>query len=103
VLSALSDAERALGNYRYSLEADKAQRAALESARRSYVHARRRHELGDIALADLLEAERSMRDAEDAYARAHTGAAIDLVALYKALGGGWPMPAPAAPGAGRAR
>jgi len=93
VLSALSDAERALGNYRYALESDRAQRAALESARRSYGHARRRFELGDIALAELLEAERSMRDAEDAYARAHSAAAIDLIALYKALGGGWPVPA----------
>lgn len=89
VLSALTDAERALSNYRLDLESVRVQRAAKESARRSYDHAKQRFELGDIALADMLEAERSMRDAEDAYAKAHTNAAIDLVALYKALGGGW--------------
>lgn len=94
VLTALTDAERALSNYRYALESVRVQHAALESARRSYGHAQRRFELGDIALAELLEAERSVREAEDAYARAHTGAAIDLIALYKAIGGGWqPMAA----------
>lgn len=96
VLSALGDAERALSNYRYALESVQVQRAALESARRSYGHAKRRFELGDIALADLMEAERGMRDAEDAYALAHTSAAIDLVALYKALGEGWSVPASSA-------
>ena len=30
-----------------------------------------------------------MRDAEEALAVTHTRAATDLVALYKALGGGW--------------
>ena len=97
VLSALTDAERALSNYRYALESLEVEHAALQSAQRSYGHAKRRFELGDIALAELLEAERSMRDAEDAYALAHTGAAIDLVALYKALGGGWSKPASTGP------
>ncbi len=89
VLSALTDAERALSNYQYALVSVRVQHAALESAQRSYGHVKRRYELGDIALADLLEAERGLRDAEDAYALVHTSAAIDLVALYKALGGGW--------------
>lgn len=89
VLSALTDTERALSNYRLDLESVQVQRAAMESARRSYDHAKRRFELGDITLADMLETERSMRDAEDAYVKSHTNAAIDLVALYKALGGGW--------------
>lgn len=90
VLSALADAERALGNYRFALESVRGQRAALASARRSYGHAERRFQLGDIALADLLEAELSLQQAEDAYAQTHTAAAVDLIALYKALGGGWP-------------
>jgi len=37
----------------------------------------------------LFDAERSMRNAEDAYVRTHTQAATDLVALFKVLGGGW--------------
>lgn len=89
VLSALTDAERALSNYQFDLESVRVQRTAKESARRSYNHAKQRYKLGDIALADMLEAELSMRNAEDAYAKTHTKATIDLVTLYKALGGGW--------------
>lgn len=89
VLAALGDAERALSDYRLGLDAVQGRRAAVEAARRSYGHARARFEAGDIALADLLAEERVLRDAEDVYARTHTATAIDLVALFKALGGGW--------------
>jgi NodT family efflux transporter outer membrane factor (OMF) lipoprotein len=89
VLAALGDAERALGDYRLGLDAVRRQQAALEAARRSYAHAQARYAVGDVALTDLLAEERVLRDAEDGYARTHTAAAIDLVALYKALGGGW--------------
>ncbi len=89
VLTALGDAERALGNYLLDLDAVQRQRAAVEAARRSYGHAQTRYKAGDIALTELLAEERILRDVEDAYARIHTATAIDLVALYKALGGGW--------------
>lgn len=89
VLSALADAERALSNYRFSLASVSGQCAALVSARRDYDYAKRRFEAGDVARLDLLDAERSMREGEGACARARTIAAIDLIALYKALGGGW--------------
>ena len=70
---------------------------ALEAARRSYAHAQTRFKLGDIALTDLLAEERIVRDAEQAYVRTHTSTAIDLVALFKALGGGWDAHSSAAP------
>lgn len=89
VLTTLGDAERALGNYRAGLDAVRRQDAAMEAARRSYGHAQARFKAGDIALSDLLTEERILRDTEDAGARTHTAAAIDLVALFKALGGGW--------------
>ncbi|CAH1188955.1 RND transporter [Candidatus Nitrotoga sp. BS] len=89
VLSALTDAERSLSNYQLSLESVQAQRTAIESARRSYGHAKQRFKFGDIALADLLEVVRSLHEAEDLYAKTHTVAVTDLIALYKALGGGW--------------
>lgn len=93
VLAALGDAERALSNYRHGLDAVQRQHAAVEAARRSYAHARERFAVGDIALTGLLAEERVLRDAEDAYARIHSATAVDLVALYKALGGGWNAPA----------
>ena len=89
VLAALTDGERSLSNYRLALEATTAQRGALDTAWRTYRHAEDRFKQGDIALGELLEVERSLREAEDTFARTQTGAAIDLVALFKALGGGW--------------
>lgn len=93
VLTALGDAERALSNYRLGLDAVQRQHAAVEATRRSYGHAQARFEAGDIALTDLLNEERMLRDAEDAYVRTYTATAIDLIALHKALGGGWDVPA----------
>ncbi len=89
VLGALADAERALATYRLALETVQAQDAVLATARRTYRHAELRRQAGDIPVADLLQAEGRVRDAEDALARARTAAAVDLVALFKALGGGW--------------
>ena len=89
VLAALGDAERTLSNYRLGLDAVERQHAAVEATRRSYGHAQTRFKAGDIALTDLLAEERMLRDAEDAYVRTYTATATDLIALYKALGGGW--------------
>ena len=89
VLTALSEAEAALSRYHLDLEALERQGRALAAARRSHELAEIRYHAGDIALLDLLDAERVLRNAELAYARMHRMAATDLVALFKALGGGW--------------
>ncbi len=89
VLAALGDAERALGDYHGGLDTLERRGMALDAARTSYGHARTRYAAGDIALVELLAAQRSLHEAETAAARAHTNAAVQLVALYKALGGGW--------------
>lgn len=89
VLTALSDAEIALSRYHLGLTALEQQGRAVVAARRSHELAMIRYEAGDIALLDLLDAERILRNAETAYARMHRAAATDLVALFKALGGGW--------------
>ena len=96
VLAALGDAERALGEYHAGLDALDRRRIAVDAANASRSHALARYEAGDIALTELLAAERSMHEAETAAARAHTVAATQLVALYKALGGDWETPSPAA-------
>lgn len=93
VKSALLDAETALTRYGYGLAAVDLQGKAVAAARTSYGYADMRYRSGDISLLQLLDAERVLRDAEDAYARTHTQAATDLVALFKALGGGWEIPA----------
>lgn len=89
VLAALSEAERALSRYNLGLIALDRQDKAVAAARRSHELARVRYRAGDIALIELLDAQRVLRDAEMSYARQHLNAETDLVALYKALGGGW--------------
>jgi multidrug efflux system outer membrane protein len=48
----------------------------------------------------VLDAERSLLEAEDQLAQGRTAAATSLVAVYKALGGGWRGAADSAPGRG---
>jgi len=95
VLAALGDAERALGDYHASLDTLQRRQVALDATRRSHGHAKARFAAGDIALVELLATERLLHEAETSSARARTTAAVQLVALYKALGGGWDAPAAA--------
>ena len=92
VLAALGDAERALSDYQAGLASLALRKQALEASQRSYAHAQARYAAGDIALVELLTIERALHDSEALNTRAHTTAAIQLVALYKALGGGWDAP-----------
>lgn len=92
VLTALSDAERALGDYRAGLESLARRDMALAANLRSHAHARARYHAGDIALVELLATERLLHEARQTQAQAQTSAGIRLVALYKALGGGWKAP-----------
>lgn len=92
VLAALADAERALSDYQAGLASLALRKAALSASRRSYDYAQTRYVAGDIALVELLTIERALHDSEALHTRAYTTAAIQLVALYKALGGGWGAP-----------
>lgn len=89
VINAIGDAERALNQYRFAQRAFMLQRDAVESVARDYANAQVRRQRGDIGIVEQLDAERQLREAQEGLARAQTGAALDLVGLYKALGGGW--------------
>lgn len=89
VLAALGDAERALARYRGGLEAIEVQRAAVAAAGRTRDIERLRHEAGETSLLELLAAERRLDDRRATLAAYEVAAASDLVALIKALGGGW--------------
>jgi NodT family efflux transporter outer membrane factor (OMF) lipoprotein len=89
VQAALLDAEQALTRYHFGLETLARAQTAVDAARRSYGFANDRYRAGDISLLELLDAERTLRTAEEGYASTHTATATELVALYKALGGGW--------------
>ncbi|MEN1941961.1 efflux transporter outer membrane subunit [Luteimonas sp. MJ246] len=92
VLLALEDTENALVRLdRARAEDAHLERAARNSARAAEL-ARIRFDAGAIGLLEVLDAERTRLQAEDAFAAARTRSATAAVALYRALAGGWPHP-----------
>ena len=89
VIEALTEAEQGLSSYRFGLERLRLQDEAVDAASVSYRIATSQYQAGEISLLELLDAERSLRQAEQHHAVAHTEAATSLVSLFKALGGGW--------------
>ena len=51
--------------------------------------AKREYQNGLIDLLDVLEVQRNLYASQDALAQSDQAVSSDLVALYKALGGGW--------------
>ena len=62
---------------------------ALEASQRSVTLATQRYEHGLTDYLNVLDAQRQEFDLESQYAAANQSAADALVALYRALGGGW--------------
>ena len=89
VLDALSDAETALSNYVTERQRRADLDAALTSARRSYELARLRFEQGLDSSLDVLDAQRTLLDAEDRLAVNEAEIARRAVRAYRALGGIW--------------
>jgi NodT family efflux transporter outer membrane factor (OMF) lipoprotein len=94
VLLALEDTENALVRYaKARAEDEHLERAATDSAKAAQL-ARVRYEAGAAGLFEVLDAERTQLQAQDAFADARTRAVSGAVALYKAMAGGWPAHAP---------
>ena len=89
VLRALEDLETALVAYRQQ----QAQLVSLTNqaaaSRRAAELARIQYKEGGIDFLVLLDAERTLLAAEDSMTVAETGVNTNVVAIYKALGGGW--------------
>jgi outer membrane protein, multidrug efflux system len=89
VLTAFQDVENALISY----SKDKERRASLEEQvnqyRRAVDVALTRYTKGLTNFLDVLDAQRSLYAAEDSLVQSRAAIDIDLVTLYKALGGGW--------------
>ena len=92
VLAALNEADNALAAY----GADQERLAALGDAvardRDAVDLVRQRYASGVASFIDVLDAKRTLEQNELLLADASTAVSIDLVVLYKALGGGWDDP-----------
>jgi NodT family efflux transporter outer membrane factor (OMF) lipoprotein len=94
VLLALEDTENALVRYADTRAEDEhLERAALDGVTAAHL-ARVRYEAGATDLFEVLEAERTQLQAQDAFADARTRSVVSVVDLYKAMAGGWPLRVP---------
>jgi multidrug efflux system outer membrane protein len=89
VLTAIEDLENALNAYRQQQRRIVSLAQQVEASRGAASLARIRYKEGSIDFLVLLDAERTRLAAEDALTEAQTASNTDIVAIYKALGGGW--------------
>ncbi|GLK56879.1 RND transporter [Methylopila capsulata] len=92
VLTAFEDVENALVALRKERERTAKLGASASAYRDSARLSRELYRAGSSAFLDVLDAERSLYDAEDALLASRVLAATNYVALQKALGGGWGKP-----------
>ena len=89
VIAALSEVDTALGQIRSLDEQRRLKTAELEQARQAYDLSEIRYKSGAEDLMTVLDTQRSVLETEQQLADSTTAVSNDLVALYKALGGGW--------------
>ncbi len=89
VLGALEDTEGALNAYTRTQQQTQALFDATQSASKAAELARTRFSAGTSDFLTVLDAERELLSARNGLAQAQTASATSLVAVYKALAGGW--------------
>src|SRR6185369_14263831 len=89
VLEALQDAEDALVTHARAREQLLHLSAAATASDRAVELAKVRYENGATDFLEVLDAERTALQAQDALALSRTETATSLVSVYKALGGSW--------------
>jgi multidrug efflux system outer membrane protein len=90
VLIALREASDALVGVRTSRDQVSAQATQAQALRRALQLAELRYRTGIASYVEVLEAQRSLFDAELALSQAQLGQLSSAVQLYRALGGNWP-------------
>ncbi|MDV3255372.1 MAG: RND transporter, partial [Lysobacter sp.] len=91
---ALEESENALVRYRNTRIEDSHLQQAAEDSTRAAGLARLRYDAGATGLLEVLDAERTRLQAQDALVDVRTRAAIAAIAVYKAMAGGWPSRIP---------
>ena len=89
VLKALEETENALVTHARTRDQLVHAADAAQSSAQAAQLARVRYEGGIVDLLEVLDAERTQLQDEDRLAQTRTDTATSLIAVYKALGGGW--------------
>jgi multidrug efflux system outer membrane protein len=91
VLTAVQDVQNAIAGVRASQNQAAAQQTQVDALRRALTLADRRYRAGISSYLDLLNAQQSLFSAELTLAQVQGQEAAAAVALYRSLGGGWPV------------
>jgi outer membrane protein TolC len=89
VLVALEDVENALVAYLREGDRRRLLEAAVAADRKAVELADDLYRKGLTSFIDVLDAQRALYVAQSELARSQAQVTLELVALYKALGGGW--------------
>jgi NodT family efflux transporter outer membrane factor (OMF) lipoprotein len=91
VLRAVEETETALVTYDRAHARLALLGEAVRASTRAWELAQQRFDAGLTDFLQVLDAQRTLLDAENQLAVAHASAATSLVAVYKAIGGTWPI------------
>ncbi|WP_338562458.1 efflux transporter outer membrane subunit [Erwinia sp. E_sp_B01_3] len=91
VLTALQDVENALVSYRTDQQQVEGLDQTVEALQNTFDLANDSYGKGLSSFIDALDAQRQLAQAKQQAAQARVQSSLDLVALYKALGGGWEL------------
>jgi multidrug efflux system outer membrane protein len=89
VLNSLADVEDALVAYNQEQARQKSLQHAVDSNRRALDLAKQLNTAGVVDFLNVLTAQQSLFQSEDQLAQSDQTVSTNLIALYKALGGGW--------------
>ena len=89
VLNSLADVEDALVAYNQEQARQKSLQRAVDANRRARDLAKQLNTAGVVDFLNVLTAEQSLFQSEDQLAQSDQTVSTNLIALYKALGGGW--------------
>ncbi|HEX3717263.1 MAG TPA: efflux transporter outer membrane subunit [Verrucomicrobiae bacterium] len=89
ILTALQEVEDAIVAYSTEQTRRDELSEALAQSRDTVALARQQYEHGLATFLNVLDAERTVFSAQDALAQSTQAVSTDVVAIYKALGGGW--------------
>lgn len=89
VLNALGEVEAALSAYSNEQVRRQALQKAVETSRQATDLSMQLYTLGMAAFLNVLDAQRALYLSEEALVQSDTAIVTNMIALYKALGGGW--------------
>ena len=93
IVAAFADVEDGLAGWQRNTEQMNAQAESVRTAKEAYALSQRQFEGGTVDITSVLDTQRALFSAQDAYLQARDAQLQSAVTLYKVLGGGWQKPA----------